>query len=102
MAYIDFISLIHKKTNRNYIQRVTEFPKAEAATLAKNFGKDYWDGDRKVGYGGYQYDGRWRIVAEHMVSHYGIKPGDSILDIGCGKGFLLYDFMQIVPGVKVT
>ncbi len=102
MAYVEFVSTIHKKTNRDYIQRVTEFPKAEAAQKAKEFGYDYWDGDRRLGYGGYRYDGRWRVVAERMVAHYGIKSGDSILDVGCGKGFLLYDFTQIVSGVKVT
>lgn len=102
MSYVDFVSLIHKKTNRDYLKRVTEFPKAEAAVLAKEFGYDYWDGDRKVGYGGYRYDGRWRPVAEKIVEYYNIKPGDSILDVGCGKGFLLYDLQQIVPDVIVA
>jgi ubiquinone/menaquinone biosynthesis C-methylase UbiE len=101
MAKIEFVSLVHKKTKRDYLKRIMEFPKAEAAKIAKKFDSDYWDGDRKFGYGGYRYDGRWRVVAERMVSHYGIKPGDSILDIGCGKGFLLYDFLQIVPGINV-
>lgn len=101
MAYIDFISAIHRKTKRDYLARVNEFPKAEAAKLARQFAQDYWDGDRKVGYGGMRYDGRWRVVADALVKHYGIKPGDKILDIGCGKGFLLYDFTQAVPGVEV-
>jgi SAM-dependent methyltransferase len=102
MAYVDFLSSVHKSTKRDYVARVTEFPKAEAAKLAKQWGKDYWDGDRRTGYGGYNYDGRWRKVADAMAAHYGIKPGDRILDVGCGKGFLLYDFTQAVPGVEVA
>lgn len=102
MAYIDFLSAVHKKTQRDYLGRVNEFPKAEAAKLAKKFDFDYWDGDRKVGYGGYKYDGRWRAVADAIVEHYNLKPGDRILDVGCGKAFLLYDFTQALPGVEVT
>lgn len=101
MANVDFISPLHRKTKRDYLARVTEFPKAEAASLAKQFGRDYWDGDRRVGYGGMKYDGRWRVVAEAMAKHYGLKSGDRILDVGCGKGFLLYEFTQAVTGVDV-
>lgn len=100
--YIDFISSLHKKTQRDYLARVNEIPKAEAATLAKQWGKDYWDGDRKHGYGGMRYDGRWRPVAERLAVHYELKPGQHVLDIGCGKGFLLYELTQAVPGLKVT
>lgn len=102
MAYIDFLSSVHKSTKRDYIGRVTEFPKAEAARMAKEFSKEYWDGDRRWGYGGYKYDGRWRSVAQAFVDHYGLKSGDQVLDVGCGKGFILYDLTQIVPGIKVT
>jgi len=102
MAYVDFLSVVHKSTKRDYVARVTEFPKAEAAKLAKQWAKDYWDGDRKTGYGGYAYDGRWRKVADAMVAHYGIKAGDRILDVGCGKGFLLHEFTRAVPGVEVV
>jgi len=102
MAYVDFIMKVHKSTKRDYVARVNEADKAECAEVATKFGKDYWDGDRKYGYGGYKYDGRWRAVAEAMARHYNLKPGASILDVGCGKGFLLYEFTQVVPGAKVA
>jgi len=102
MAYVDFLSSVHKKTERDYLGRVNAFPKEEAAKLAKRFDYDYWDGDRRVGYGGYRYDGRWRTVAEQMVSHYGLKEGDKVLDVGCGKAFLVYDLSQAVRGLVVA
>jgi ubiquinone/menaquinone biosynthesis C-methylase UbiE len=101
MAEIDFISSIHKKTNRNYLQRVCEFPKAEAATVAKRFDFDYWDGDRKFGYGGFYYDGRWKNVAISLRDHYHLKSGDKILDVGCGKSFLIYEMMRAIPGLEI-
>lgn len=102
MAYRDFVSLVHKSTKRDYLARVTERDKAEVAELALEWGYDYWDGSRQTGYGGYTYDGRWRKVADAMVAAYGIKPGMRILDVGAGKGFLLHDLMEAVPGVEVV
>jgi len=104
MAYIDFLSSVHKSTTRDYLARVNdpEYPKAKAAELAKQWGYDYWDGDRRICYGGYRYmPGRWTPVAQAMIDHYHIKSGDKILDIGCGKAFLLYEVSQLVPGVHV-
>jgi SAM-dependent methyltransferase len=104
MAYIDLMSTIHKSTQRDYLARVNDpdYPKAKAAALAKQWGFDYWDGDRKICYGGYRYmEGRWEKVARAMVERYGIKPGDRILDVGCGKGFLLYDFTKVVPSLEL-
>ena len=102
MAYVDFTMKLHTSTKRDYVERVVQYDKAECAEVATQYGKDYWDGDRRYGYGGYYYDGRWRPVAEAMASHYGIKAGDRILDVGCGKGYLLYEFTQAVPGVHVS
>jgi len=101
MAEVDFVTLVHKSTKRDYVQRVTEVDKAVVAEKAIRFGFDYWDGDRLSGYGGYRYDGRWRKVADAMVAHYHLKPGDRILDVGAGKGFLLHDFTEAVPGIEV-
>lgn len=101
MAYVDFISVVHKSTKRDYLGRVNEYPKAKAAEIASKFGEEYWDGDRKFGYGGYRYDGRWRKVAEAMATHYNLQPGSRILDVGCGKAFLLYDLSCVVPGSEV-
>jgi SAM-dependent methyltransferase len=102
MVYRDFVSLVHKSTKRDYLARVTQRDKAEVAELAVKFDYDYWDGGRDTGYGGYNYDGRWRKVADAMVQAYDIKGGMRILDVGSGKGFLLHDFTESVPGVEVN
>ena len=101
MAHVDFVTKLHKKTKRNYLERVCSDDKIECAMVAKKYGKDYWDGERRYGYGGYRYDGRWEIVAKDIIAHYGLQSGDRILDVGCGKGFLLYEFKKLMPGLDV-
>ena len=104
MAEIDFMGVLHKSTQRNYLARVNDpdFPKAKAAELAKQFDFDYWDGDRRICYGGYHYiEGRWEKVARAFAEHYSLPAKPKILDIGCGKGFLLYDILKVIPNAEV-
>lgn len=102
MVYIDFVSEQHIATKRDYIGRVMEADKAECAIVAKKYGYDYWDGERKYGYGGYHYDGRWRNVAKKLADHYQLKAGQKVLDVGCGMAHLLYELTQEVPGLQVN
>ena len=98
------MSVLHKSTQRDYLARVNDpvYPKAKAAELAKKFSEDYWDGDRRICYGGYHYiEGRWEKVARSIAQHYSLPQKAKILDIGCGKGFLLYDFLKILPNAEV-
>ncbi len=104
MAYLDLMSPLHKATQRDYLGRVNdpEFPKARAAALAKRWDYDYWDGDRRINYGGYNYmPGRWAPVAKLMIEHYGLQPGSKVLDVGCGKGFQLFELTQALPGLEI-
>jgi ubiquinone/menaquinone biosynthesis C-methylase UbiE len=86
------------RTVRNVEARAAARDPAVIA-IANEFGAEYWDGDRKYGYGGYRYDGRWRSVARDMIAHFGLKPGMRVLDVGCGKGFLVKDLMLECPGL---
>lgn len=101
MAYVDFVGVLHNAAKRDYVQRVIEHDKAECSAVACRYGADYWDGERRYGYGGYRYDGRWFCVAEAMARHYGLAPGHRVLDVGCGKGFLLHELTRAVPGLEV-
>jgi SAM-dependent methyltransferase len=80
------------KGKRNLQARATA-KTDELIALSRQYGKDYFDGSRDVGYGGYRYDGRWKPVAKDIVSHYRLSPGDKVLDVGCAKGFLVKDLL---------
>ena len=104
MQELDFMRVLHTQTKRDYLARVNniEYPKHRAADLAKKFDFDYWDGDRRICYGGYQYiAGRWEKVAREIANHYQLPANPKILDIGCGKGYLLYDFLKVIPNAQV-
>lgn len=98
---MNFVTPQHLKTKRDYLARVNADSKAECSTVAKRFDKDYWDGDRKYGYGGYRYDGRWESVARRIIEHYGLTESSRVLDVGCGKGFLLFEMKRLLPGLYV-
>ena len=86
---IKLISSNHKKTKRNYLKRMM-FQKVKSMAISKKYSHDYWDGKRQFGYGGYKYDGRWKHIAKKLVKKYKLNKNSKILDIGCGKGHLIY------------
>ena len=86
---LDYVTQLHKMTPRKYIDRMVD-EKVHCMLKAKEYEGDYWDGDRRYGYGGYKYiDDRWKKVAQPLIDRYGLKSDAKILDVGCGKGFLL-------------
>lgn len=98
MAEVDLLRAL-PHTPRN-VQKRAEAKDPEVVAVAKQFGEMYWDGPRSHGYGGYRYDGRWRPVAADIVAHYGLRPSMRVLDVGCGKGFLVKDLMLECPGLE--
>lgn len=99
MAEVDLLARL-PKTKRN-IEKRKEAQTPENIAAAREYGQQYFDGAREVGYGGYRYDGRWVPIAEDMVKHFGLKAGDRVLDVGCAKGFLVKDLMKVCPGLEV-
>ncbi|MEM7060135.1 MAG: class I SAM-dependent methyltransferase [Pseudomonadota bacterium] len=89
------------KTKRN-IQAREDAKDPEVVRVSKLFGEMYFDGPRDYGYGGYKYEGRWVPVAHDIIGHFGLKPGDRVLDAGCAKGFLVKDLRDALPGLQVT
>lgn len=98
---LNIITPLHKKSQRDYVARMVD-DKVACMHKAREYECDYWDGDRRYGYGGYYYDGRWKVVAEKLVEQYALSPDAAILDVGCGKGFLMYELKQLLPDARVV
>lgn len=100
MAEIDLLAK-YPKTRRNLDERAAAKTE-EDRRIGRLFGKDYFDGDRRHGYGGYSYQSRfWQPVVPDFIARYGLTSESSLLDVGCGKGFMLHDFAEALPGMKV-
>ena len=100
MAEVDLLRL-YPKSKRPIDERASTVTEADRE-LSRQFGKDYFDGDRKHGYGGYRYHPRfWQPTVSLFRDYYALPENARILDIGCGKGFMLHDFKQLMPGATV-
>ena len=91
----------YPKTKRNTEERFKSKSK-EDIIIARKFDKDFFDGDRKHGYGGYHYNSKyWKNVIPDFIEYYNLNDNSSILDVGCGKGFMLYEFKKYLPYIKI-
>jgi len=99
MSEVNLMNL-YPKAKRDLEHRATV--SEENRRIAKMFGREFFDGTRDQGYGGYKYDGRWVPVVARMRDHYRLTPNASILDVGCGKGFMLHDFKLAMPSCTIA
>ena len=86
-------SLVNRQKKKNY----------KIIKISRKYAQKYFDGDRKYGYGGYKYDGRWSVVADDFIKYYNLNNKSRILEIGCAKGFLLKEFKnKIIAHIGLT
>lgn len=91
----------YPKTKRNLEERVASKTEADRS-IARQFGREFFDGDRNHGYGGFKYFARfWQPVIPTFQQHWGLTRDSSILDVGCAKGFMMHDLAQLIPGITV-
>ena len=91
----------YPKTKRNVKERGNTKTE-EDRVIARKFGKDFFDGNREHGYGGYYYNPKfWQPVIPTFQDHFGLTSNSSVLDVGCGKGFMLYDMIKLIPNITV-
>ena len=77
--------------------------KVDCMIEAKKYGKNYWDGNRKFGYGGYKYiPGRWDKIAKKIIKKFKLNNNSKILDVGCGNGYLLFEIKKLLPKARIV
>jgi SAM-dependent methyltransferase len=92
----------YPKAKRNLDERAASKTEEDRA-VARRFGKDFFDGDRRHGYGGFNYQPRfWQPVIPTFQSHFGLDAHSSILDVGCAKAFMLHDLAELIPGIQLA
>lgn len=91
----------YPKTRRNVEDRGQSKTEEDRA-IARRFGREFFDGDRSHGYGGFNYHPRfWQPVIPAFQGHFGLTGRSSVLDVGCAKGFMLHDMAGLIPGITV-
>ena len=91
----------YPKTTRNVKERGSVKTEEDRA-IARQFGKEFFDGDRRHGYGGFNYNPRfWQLVIPTFRNHFNLSADSSVLDVGCAKGFMLHDMAELIPGITV-
>jgi SAM-dependent methyltransferase len=104
---IDFFSSSGPRSATERERKIAAFvPDAAKRSDFLSYGSTYYDGaDYGVGYGVYRYDGRYGSSVEKIIAHYKLSAGAKILEIGCAKGFILYEFWKrgmAVAGMDIS